>query len=104
MKDKWQTGILVICWLKNPSKLTRRKVISALIDEQTGNLKFLKAVKSNLVIYAARNMKSNEVEKRAEKALTLKFKVPVKVEALPTLTLTKALNEALIAYKELKSR
>jgi len=104
MKEKWQTGILLIYWLKKPSKLTKRKVISALINEQTGNLKFIKALKPNIIIYAIRNLRLEEVERRVERALTLEFKVPVKVEALPALLLTKALNEALIAYKELKSR
>ena len=49
-------------------------------------------------------MEKKRIEKIVERALTLSFKVPVKIEAISFNDLKMIFNELLRTYKEIKSR
>ncbi len=103
-KEDWEIGLLIIYWLKKVDKLTRRKVLNTLKNEQTGNIRFINAIKTNIIVYASRNMEKKRIEKIVERALTLSFKVPVKIEVISFNDLKMIFNELLRTYKEIKSR
>jgi len=94
----------VIYWLRKVDNLTRRKVLHALRVEQSSNVRFVSALKTNMIVYASRRTGARTVKRAIERALTLAFKVPVRVEILSMSDLRKALDEVARTYKELSSR
>lgn len=106
IKEEQRIGTIIIFWHKKPQKITRKKILSTLRQHQSRNLKFIEAIKTDMIIYLSTNLPKKEIEKRVEKILSLELKTKVKIKALSFTTLIEATNriKEILAEKRKKEK